>query len=381
MLFFRIPSFLAKPGVFFLAGMCCGAVAVGLSGFAKADVFPVLTAVSFYIQNEYVSRDLDMPRMERAAIEGYLKALQDPYTRYLDPAAHELVQMQVQGSVLGMGILCQRVDAGLLITHVQSGGPAAKVGIRVGDTITEIEGISMSSTYRFGDLSKFLERDTIRVLIQREGRIWPLVVSREKRKSMAVGVVRVRGDIGYIQLVSLEPLGVVREMSAALSQLTQAGCRAVVLDLRQNTGGLLRNAVRVAGFFLETGSVVTTVDRYGVETSIPVEKQVGAVSLPVVIVVDEKTASSAEILAAALRDHGAATVIGYPTYGKSAVQKLVTLPDGSALLYTTSRYVTPAGYDIYQRGIPIDTLLSKRLSEAEVVETAIRVAKTFVRRT
>lgn len=103
MLFFRIPSFLAKPGVFFLAGMCCGAVAVGLSGFAKADVFPVLTAVSFYIQNEYVSRDLDMPRMERAAIEGYLKALQDPYTRYLDPAAHELVQMQVQGSVLGMG--------------------------------------------------------------------------------------------------------------------------------------------------------------------------------------------------------------------------------------------------------------------------------------
>ena len=364
----------------FLCGLLLGIGGVLGLGFFSPSSFSVLKVVEFYIRNEYMLRDLDGQQLERGAIEGYLKTLNDPYTRYLDPASHELVQMQVQGSILGIGIMCRRVDRGLRITDITDNGPAHRAGLQVGDILVEIEGVDMSSQYRFGDLPQLLEKQTMRLTALRDKSRFSAVVSREQGPSFAISSIRVLEGVGYIRIRSFEPLGLKREMEAALADIRKAKCRAVVLDLRQNTGGLLQNAVRVAGLFMKEGVVVITVDRYGTETPMSVERQASVTLLPVVILVDARTASAAEVLAASLREHGVATTMGTTTYGKASVQKMVTLPDGSALLYTSARYVTPSGQDLHQKGVMIDHPLAEGLSESAVLEQAVALAKTFVRR-
>ncbi len=364
----------------FVCGLLVGIGGVLGLGFFSPSSFSVLKGVEFYIRNEYMLRDLDGQQLERGAIEGYLKALNDPYTRYLDPASHELMQMQVQGSVLGLGILCRRVDRGLRITEMTDNGPAQRVGLQVGDILVEIEGVDMSSQYRFGDLPQLLEKHTMRLTALRDKSRFSVVVSREQGPSFAISSIRIFEGVGYIRIRSFEPLGLMREMEVALSDIRKAKCRAVVLDLRQNTGGLLKNAVRVAGLFMKEGVVVITVDRYGTEKQMSVEEQAVVTRLPVVILVDERTASAAEVLAAALREHGVATTMGARSYGKASVQKMVTLPDGSALLYTSARYVTPSGQDIHQKGVMVDHPLAEGLSESAILEQAVTVAKAFVRR-
>ncbi len=364
----------------FLWGFLLGVGAVMGLGFFSPSPFSVLKVVEFYIRNEYVLRDLDGQQLERGAIEGYLKALNDPYTRYLDPASHELLQMQVQGSILGIGIMCRRVDQGLRITEMTEKGPAQRAGLQIGDVVVEIEGVDMSSQYRFGDLPQLLEKTTMRLTVLRDKNRFSTVVSREEGPSFAISSVRVLEGIGYIRIRSFEPLGLMREMEAALADIRKAKCRAVILDLRQNTGGLLKNAVRVAGLFMKEGVVVITVDRYGTETPMAVVGHASPTRLPVVILVDARTASAAEILAAALREHGVATTMGATTYGKASVQKMAVLPDGSALLYTSARYVTPSGHDLHQKGVVVDYPLAEGLSESAILEQAVNVAKTFVRR-
>jgi carboxyl-terminal processing protease len=364
----------------FFLGMLVGILLIVGTGFFSPSPFSLLKTVEFYIRNEYITRNLDAQKLERGAIEGYIQALKDPYTRYLDPASHELLQMQVQGSVLGIGIMCRRVDNGLQITDISQDGPAKKMGLAIGDVLVEIEGVDMSSQYRFGVLPQILERDTIRLLVLRDKRRFPVVVSREKGPSLAIDSIRVIDGVGYIRIRSFEPLGVMREMEAALAQLRKSNCKALVLDLRQNTGGLLRNAVRVASLFLREGVVVITVDRYGVETPLSVDGGGRVTDWSLVILVDKRTASASEILAAALRDHGAAMIMGTPTYGKAAVQKMAVLPDGSALLYTSSRYLTPSGRDIHQKGIQVDQVIDEGLSETDILDRAVKLAKTFVRR-
>jgi len=363
----------------FFLGLLAGVLLVLGTGFFSPSPFSLLKAVEFYIRTEYVSRDLDAQALERGAIEGYLAALKDPYTSYLDPASHELLQMQVQGSVLGIGIMCRRVDNGLRITALSEKGPAQRVGLQVGDVLVEIEGVDMSSQYRFGVLPQILERDTIRLRILRDKRRFLVVVSREKGPSLAITSTRVISGVGYIRIRSFEPLGLTREMEAALAQLKKEKCKSLVLDLRQNTGGLLRNAVRVAGLFLREGVVVITVDRYGLESPMSVDANTTATTWPIVVLVDKRTASASEVLAAALRDHGAAVTMGTPTYGKAAVQKIAVMPDGSALLYTASHYLTPSGRDIHQKGILVDHVLDENLPESEVLDRAVQLAKTFVR--
>ncbi len=364
----------------FFLGFLAGILLVLGTGFFSSSPFSILKVVEFYIRNEYITRDLDGQRLERGAVSGYLAALNDPYTRYLDPASHELLQMQVQGSVLGIGIMCLRVDNGLRITDIAEDASAKRVGLQVGDILVEIEGVDMSSQYRFGVLPQLLERDTIRLTVLRDYRRFPVVVSREKRASLAIESTKVLDGVGYIRLRSFEPLGVTREMEGALAQLKKANCQSLILDLRHNTGGLLRNAVRVAGLFLDDGVVVITIDRYGVETPMSVARDAAVVNWPVVILVDRRTASASEVLAAALRDNGVAVVMGTPTYGKAAVQKMATLPDGSALLYTSARYLTPSGRDIHQKGVSIDQLIEDTLPESAILERAVTLAKTSVRR-
>jgi len=365
----------------FLLGLFVGILLVVGTGFFSPSPFSLLKVVEFYIRTEYVSRDVDEQSLERGAIEGYLTALKDPYTRYLDPASHELLQMQVQGSVLGIGIMCRRVENGLRITEIGDNAPAQRAGLQVGDILVEIEGVDMSSQYRFGVLPQILERDTIRLRVLRDKRRFLVVVSREKGPSLAISSTRVIDGVGYIRVRSFEPLGVTREMEASLAQLRKANCKSLILDLRHNTGGLLRNAIRVAGLFLNEGVVVITVDRYGLESPMSVDRNTTATTWPIVVLVDSRTASASEILAAALRDQGAAITMGSPTYGKAAVQKIAVLPDGSALLYTSSHYLTPSGRDIHQKGIVIDHVLDEDLPESEVMDRAVKVAKTFVRRT
>lgn len=364
----------------FFLGLLAGVLLVVGTGFFSPSPFSLLKVVEFYIRTEYVSKDVDEQALERGAIDGYLSALKDPYTRYLDPASHELLQMQVQGSVLGIGIMCRRVENGLRITEIADNAPAQRAGLRIGDVLVEIEGVDMSSQYRFGVLPQLLERDTIRLGVVRDKRRFMVVVSREKLPSLAIASTRVIDGVGYIRIRSFEPLGLTREMESALAQLRKEKCKSLILDLRQNTGGLLRNAVRVAGLFLNEGVVVITVDRYGLESPMSVDVNTTATTWPIVVLVDKRTASASEILAAALRDHGAAITMGTSTYGKAAVQKMAVLPDGSALLYTSSRYLTPSGLDIHQKGIVIDHLLDENLPEAEVLGRAVKVAKIFVRR-
>lgn len=371
----RIPLATRSKWFYFATGLLSStALFLGL-GFFSSD-FSLLKTVEFYIQNDYITRNLDTQKLERGAIDGYLRALQDPHTRYLDPGTRELLDMQVQGTILGIGIVCKRVSNGLQITEIIADGAAEKAGLRVQDIVTSIENIDMSSKYQFGILQQVLERDSIRLTLLREGNKFPIVIARHSDSKNAISSVQTIEGIGYIHIRSFEPLSLQKEMEDAMTRIGTAS--ALVLDLRGNTGGLLKNAIRIASFFIKEGIVVITVDRYGTQTPIMTENKKITFTKPIVVLVDKNTASASEILAAALRDHRRAITMGEPTYGKAAVQKMAVLPDGSALLYTAARYLTPLGQDLYQRGVPIDRSIDTSTNTA--IETAIQLAKTLPQR-
>jgi carboxyl-terminal processing protease len=311
------------------------------------------------------------------SVDEIISALGDPYTAYLAPPAYKLVRQETASSYTGIGVSVLPSPRGFVVVALRQ-GPAQRAGIRVGDTIVRIGGASTANLSMSYALSRILgpRGTTVRLALTRGGHRLDLRVRRDviRTPSVHARLLSYAGQRwGHVRLGSFR-VGAAVVLGRELRKLQNHGARGFVLDLRQNPGGLLDQAVAISSLFLDRGVVVSLVGRHEPHE---VFRAVGGVAtrLPVVVLVDRYSASSAEIVAAALRDHHRATVVGERTFGKALVQSIDPLDNGAALELTIARYYTPSGADISNVGVApqIRAHDDRRTSEDEALATALKV--------
>jgi carboxyl-terminal processing protease len=314
------------------------------------------------------------------SVDEMISALKDPYTEYLAPADYRLVRQETASTYTGIGISVLPSATGYVVVSLRP-GPARRAGMQVGDTIVRIGRLPAKRMSMSSALSKILgpRGTTVRLGVARGGRTFDL---RVRRETIDAPVVDARllsyagGRWGDLRLSGFRS-GAAMVLNRELRRLERLGAQGFVLDLRQNPGGLLDQAVAVASLFLDHGIVVSLVSRHEPRA---VFRAVGGVAtrLPLVVLVDHLSASSSEIVAAALRDHHRAAVVGERTYGKALVQSIDPLGGGAALELTIARYYTPSGQDISNVGIApqIHAVDNPRTATDEALAAALRVLES-----
>jgi carboxyl-terminal processing protease len=302
---------------------------------------------------------LDSANMSRAAIEGIIDTLNDPYTTYFTKAEFHQFTESLQGAYAGIGALVTIKDGNITIVAPIPGSPAEKTGIKAGDIILEINGESVTGL----DLDKVVskikgpEGTVIKLLILRAGESQPLIIEITRAivelPSVAYKMQQGIACIAIIQFTERTDT----ELISVIQKLKQDNAKGIVLDLRDNGGGLLDAAVAVASHFLESGIVATTRDNEGNITKYEVDIEALRTDLPMVVLVNENTASASEVVAGALQDYSRATISGNTTYGKGSATIVYTLEDGSALNITIAHWFTPNERLIEGQGIEPDIKL------------------------
>jgi carboxyl-terminal processing protease len=330
---------------------------------AGRDDHRLLDEVVARVRREYVVPVPDA-RMEQAAVEGVVSSL-DPHSAFLSAAEYDEMRVNTAGSYSGVGIEVSAQDSKVVVVSPIEGSPAARAGVRAGDVILAVDGQAVTPT-RLNETIDRMRGDMgshVQLAVGRAGEPEPLVFDLE-RSEVHVHTVRsesMRGGYGYVRITQFSD-STPGDLDAALATLQAAAgkpLRGLVLDLRGNPGGVLESAVSVADEFLDTG-VIVRADGRTPDARFEMDATAGDAigGAPLVVLVDGGSASGSEIVAGALRDHGRATLMGERTFGKGSVQTVIPLRDGQALKLTTSKYFTPSGASIHERGIEPDVLLA-----------------------
>lgn len=297
----------------------------------------------------------------QAAVAGELGALHDPYTLLFRPKAFRTFNAFLGNETFGGIGAVVSFDAATKdasIDRVLAGGPADRGGLRAGDRIESVDGkpVSQIGGTALRDALRGAIGTTVRLAVSRGAERLTFALVRARVRDPEVTTARF-GAAGYVRLARFgDRAG--EETAAAVRDLANGGARAIVLDLRGNGGGYGDEATAVASAFVPSGTIFTTRERSGATV---VAKATGAVAWtgPLAVLVDGDTASAAEIVAGAIQDHRAGTLVGARTFGKGVVQSVFPLPDGSAIKMTTARYTTPSGRDIDHSGIAPDVAVAE----------------------
>ena len=321
----------------------------------------LLDEVAEHVRREYVEPVTD-DRLEQAAVAGMVASL-DPHSAFLDAAAYDEMRVSTAGTYTGVGIEVAEDDDGRIVVVAPiEGSPADLAGVHAGDQLVEVDGrrIAPGALDEAIAWMRGIAGTRVEVKLLREGAAAPLAFQLERSEVhvRTVRAERLPGGYGYVRVSHFSDAtpGDFNAAIVGMQRAPQAApLRGLVLDLRENPGGVLESAVGVADSLLDAGLIVradgrTPEARFEMAAT-PGDLLGGA---PVVVLVDGGSASGAEIVAGALRDHGRATLMGERTYGKGSVQTVMPLRDGEALKLTTSRYFTPAGRSIHARGLEPD---------------------------
>jgi carboxyl-terminal processing protease len=293
--------------------------------------------------------------LNESSIPALLRELGDPNTDYLTAGEYDALKNRTARSYSGVGLTVEPARAGLLVTSAIK-GPALAAGVRPGDIIVRIDGRPAGKlTFDQSiNLIKGEKGTVVHLTVHRphQGRIRFIVVRQEVAlPSLRAHTLHFHGTkLAYVRLLSF-PDSSADRLEAATGALVRRGAKGVVLDLRDNPGGLLAQAVRAVSVFLDEGVVCTISGLHQDKTVYEVTGGAAYPRLPLVVLVNQGSASAAEIVAAALQDHRRAVVIGRRTYGKASVQSILPLSNGTALKLTTAMYRTPAGRDLTGHGV------------------------------
>lgn len=324
--------------------------------------FEVVEEAWQVIINDYVDSDeIDLERLSQGAIEGMIKALDDPYSAYFDAEQYELSQYSLQGSFGGVGIEVTVDEEGeLVVVAPIVGTPAQRAGIMPGDRILAIDGEKTEGMHFIEAVLKIRGEQgtqvTLRVLHEGEDVPQDYVITREEINAASVLPKMLPGNIAHIEVGHFTSR-TGSEMTSALEDIIADDVSGIILDLRDNPGGVLKAAVAVASQFLEEGIVVYVIDGEGNEEEWRVEEGGLATKLPLVVLVNSNSASSSEVVAGALQDHMRGIVIGTQTLGKGTVNHFRELSDGSAIYITSARWYTPNRQQIEGQGITPDEII------------------------
>jgi carboxyl-terminal processing protease len=316
------------------------------------------------VKHDYVN-PVDDHQLLTAAVRGMVASL-DPYSAYLDGDEYDEIKISSSGEYSGVGIEVSMEDDQVVVVAPLEGSPAAAAGIRSGDVIVTIDGIPVNTTTLTDTIGRMRgkEGSTVRIGIARDGVAEPLqfVVKRQRVELHSVRSDLPEENYGYVRIAQFsETTGT--ELDAAIKALAKRNgspLKGLVLDLRDNPGGVLEAAVAVADEFLDGGVIVSakgrTPDANFTMDATPGDALLGA---PIVVLVNGGSASAAEIVAGALKDDHRATLMGRTTFGKGSVQTVEALPGDRALKLTTSLYYTPSGVSINHKGIVPDIELPR----------------------
>ncbi|HZK24030.1 MAG TPA: S41 family peptidase [Oscillospiraceae bacterium] len=311
------------------------------------------------ILSERFLEDVSREELINEAINGMVNSLEDPQTNFLDPTNYEEMMIKIDGSFSGIGIEISEVDGYITVVSPIKNTPGEQAGLQPGDRIVAIDGedaVGISTTDAV-KLMRGQEGTTVNLKVERENLTEPLefVITRANIVVPSVFTELLSDKIGYIQITTFdEHTG--RDFQEAMLALETQGMRGLLLDLRNNPGGLLDQAVLVGQEILPAGPITHMVDREG--TVLQTYQSYGTKkTYPIVALVNGASASASEIIAGALQDTAAGTLVGTKTYGKATVQHLESLSNQAGLRYTVAKYQTPKGRDIHGNGLVPDVIV------------------------
>jgi carboxyl-terminal processing protease len=315
------------------------------------------------IEERFVDRDaVDRETLTRGALRGLIDALgDDGHTVYLTPEQLEVEQDALEGRVTGIGVLVDRRAGQSVVISVVDGSPADLAGLRSGDVLLTVDGQELARQPEGGidDLVRGQPGTTVRIGFERPGEpiSRELTIVRREIDVPPVSWARVPGSSTVLLRIVQFSTDASDQTQRAVREALEAGADAFVIDLRGNPGGLVDEAVRVAGTFIDDGVAYRQRDRQDTVEDVPVRGPTLAGDIPLVVLVDYGTASSAEIVAASLHDSGRATIIGERTFGTGTILSTYTLSDGSALRLGTLEWLTPSGESVFGVGLTPDELV------------------------
>jgi carboxyl-terminal processing protease len=301
-----------------------------------------------------------------------VQSIKDPYSAYLDPDAYKVQQNNIQGSFEGIGaqVSMNSQNQPIIVAPLEN-SPAAKAGIKTGDVILEVDGkstqgLSLTETVL---LIRGKAGTTVKLKILHSGDTVPVEIEVVRAPVNASGVTSLmRGDVVYIKIITFNE-STNADLEAALESVDLKNSTGIILDLRDNPGGLVSAVVNVASHFIQEGVIITLRDNQGRTTSESVKPNGTFTDLPMVTLVNQYSASGSEVLAGALQDYQRATIAGVKTLGKGSYDSFFSLSDGSAIYLTIGRWLTPKGREIEGKGITPDQVLTQ--TDDEEIQWAV----------
>jgi carboxyl-terminal processing protease len=313
------------------------------------------------VEGNFLGEIPSSQEMTHAAIRGVVAALDDPYTVFIEPEVREEERERLQGSFGGIGAVLRRPeDGGDILLEPISGNPAEHAGILLDDILLAVDGLQITPDMSVGDIADLIKGETgttVVLTVLHPGELEPVDIEIERGDillpSVSHRILSEDESIGYIQLTRFSGESS-NEMETALVDLRELGAEQLILDLRNNPGGLLPAVVEISDLFLSGGPILIQQSRDEGERVFEAADETLAPDIPLVVLINQGSASASEILAGAFQDRQRATMVGNRTFGKAAVQLVFDLNDGSSLHVTSARWFTPNRQQIDQNGVQPD---------------------------
>ena len=313
------------------------------------------------IIDKYYMGEFDEQELLDSALVGYVDGLNDEYSEYIPKSEMESFEAETTGNYNGIGIYYGKTtDNKMVIVSPIKDSPAAKAGLLPGDEILKVDDYEVTSESTLTDLSNIIKGEvgkSVKLKIKRGDQILEFDVPRENIKLHQIYTEVLDNQIGYMDIYSFDE-GTSEQFKNKYNELKEKGIKGLIIDLRNNPGGIVQEATGIADAMIEKGkTILITKDKDGKEEITESEEE-PIVDVPVILLTNNNSASASEILAGALKDNGVARIVGEKTYGKGVIQNVFTLSSGAGLKITTNEYFTPNNSKINKIGIEPDIEVS-----------------------
>ncbi len=361
----RLKSRVVKLSAAALVILLIAAAIGGLYYWAQKNNIKKLISTYALIKTQYL-HEVSTAKLVDGAVKGMVESLNDPYSVYLDKDTFKELNLQIEGIFGGIGVeIDVDQDKQLVVVSPLPETPAARAGLKSGDVIAKINDQDTVNMTTFEAAALLRGKpDTsvsLKILRKQENRTFNVQLTREQ-----ISVPSVTGEmidehpgVGYLRVLHFNRASTNAQLQEELAKLEEAQYSGLILDLRGNPGGDLQAAVEVAGYFLKKGPVVRIVHREGAEDVLQPPRLGRQVKGPLVVLIDEGSASASEIVAGAIKDTGSGVLVGTRTFGKGLVQTVFNMGDYEGVKLTTNKYLTPNGHDINKKGIEPDILVKQ----------------------
>lgn len=349
--------------------------ALGFNEQGFSNLMRFITAYRF-IETKYVN-DTDDVKLIDGAIDGMVKSLNDPHSNYLSPKMYKTLMEQTEGSFAGIGVVMgMDNEQKIHIVGIMENSPGQKAGLQEGDEILAVDGVPVTQI-AFDEVAAHVRGQAgtdVVLTIMRDNANQDITITRDNIKLKTVGHKMLDNNIGYIQIVSFSE-DTANEFNEAYNDLKNQGMKALVLDLRNNPGGLLTTCVEIAKKLVPKGEIVSIVDKQGNKETY--SSSLEAPEYPLVVLINKNSASASEILSGAIQDTKAGTIIGNTSYGKGSVQTILPMFEDDAVKLTIAKYYTPSGRSIDGTGITpdIEINLDENATSDTQLDKALEVLK------